>query len=336
MNDRVELRGYRAGDEAAILAAYNQVFPTADGRVRQRGMPHWLWKFRDNPTGLIHITVAMHGNECVGAYPCLPVRVWMDGAAALASQPADLVVLPEWRRHGERPGLFVGLGKLHYDLWCGPGDDQVRFHFGWPVPAWRLGQRYLRYENIRDWDFLFRETGASGIPRRPSSADLDVRAVPRFGPDVDALWDRLKTSMTLAIVRDARYLNWRYADAHDHTYELYECRDRSGALRGICVLTVCDFLFPNTALVVDWLCPLDDAATTVAMVAAMEQRASAARAGALATLFPQLDPRFLAFQKLGFLVLGTSYFTVVAPHDRHDTIYYREHWYHTCGDSDLV
>jgi hypothetical protein len=138
-------------------------------------------------------------------------------------------------------------------------------------------------------------------------------------------------------VRDTRYLNWRYADAHDRSYALYECRERaSNRLRGLFVYTLCDFLFPRTAYVADWLCPIDDQATTFAMVAAAEARANADGANALTTLFPQLDPRFLIFQRLGYLVYGTSYFLVVAPFIDRGTIFYREQWYHTCGDSDLV
>jgi len=246
-------------------------------------------------------------------------------------------VLPEWRRHGARPGLFVHCGLKHYELFGGSGADQNEFTYGWPVPNWRIGKKYLNYENIRDWDFLFRQIPPGGLPERSAPGDLLVTRVGRYGADVDALWDRLKPTLTMALVRDSRYLNWRYADAHDRSYQLYECRERSSLrLRGLCVYTRCDFLFPAMAFVVDWLCPVEDDAATTAMVAAMERQAGQDGASALATLFPQLDPRFLKFQHLGFLVYGTSYFLVVAPTIDRGTLFYREQWYHTCGDSDLV
>ena len=54
-----------------------------------------------------------------------------------------------------------------------------------------------------------------------------------------------------------------------------ECMDRpqrilnpDGSLRGICVYTVCDFLFPHTAFLVDWLLPEADGDATVAEAAA--------------------------------------------------------------------
>jgi hypothetical protein len=315
-----------------ILAGYNQVFGTL------RSLQHWHWKFRDNPVGNVQIAVAAHETQgIVGTYTAMPVRIWLEGQPAVAAQGLDMWVLPGWRRHGARPGLFVHIGWKQYELYGGTGAGQSRFHYGWPIPNWRIGQKYLRYENIRDWDFLFRQIPEGGLPARSLPADLDVRRVDRFGAEVDGLWDSLKNTMGLAIMRDAIYLNWRYADSPDARYELFECRDRrTGALRGVCVTGLRDFLFPGACFIVDWLCPRDDFDATTAMVGACEQHASQQGAKLISTLFPQLDPRFLLFQQLGYQVYGTSYFLVVIPFDTHGTQFYREQWYHTCGDSDLL
>jgi hypothetical protein len=333
----VLIRTYRPGDEAALLACYNQVFPTADGRIAPRSLHHWQWKFRDNPTGRIQITLG----ECradgsvVSTYAGIPVAIWAEGVRTLAAQSVDLVVLPRWRRHGGRPGLFAQTGRLWMDTFLGEERGQNLFTYGWPVPAWRAGQRYLGYLNIRDWDLLFREAGPGSAPRL-SPGDLEVRDVARFGADVDALWERMSGELRLALVRDARYLNWRYATHPDLRYGLYECRERSsGALRGLCVYTRSDWLRPRTGYIVDWLVPAADADATVALLVRCETQAAADGAHVLATLFNQVDPRFLAFQRLGFMVLGTSYFVVVAT-TRLDTVFYRENWFLTLGDSDLV
>jgi len=46
--------------------------------------------------------------------------------------------------------------------------------------------------------------------------------------------------------------------------------------------------------------------------------------------------RYLQFHKMGVLVYGTIYFQVVIPFDKQDTHFYKEQWYHTLGDSDLI
>jgi GNAT superfamily N-acetyltransferase len=332
MSDAITIRPYRPGDEAGLLAGHNRTF------TPHRSMAHWLWKFRDNPTGQVHVMLADHERDgIVGAYVTLPVRVLVAGQERLAGQCIDLYVLPEHRRHGPRPGLFVNLALAHYERWGGTGADQNSFHYGWPIATWRIGQKYLRYEMVRDWDFLFAQVPPGGFAPRAVPAGLEVRSVARFGPCVDALWDRMRGASQLAIVRDSRYLNWRFADAHDVRYELCECRERAtGTLRGIAVLVQRDLLFPRTSFVADWLVPNDDYDATTSLVAHAEARAQALGSGALATLFQHLDPRFLHFQYLGFRVYGTSWFQVVIPFDQQDTLFYKDHWYHTLGDSDLV
>lgn len=327
----ITIRPFRPGDEAGVLAGHNQIFPP-------RSRAHWDWKFRDNPTGQIHIMVAEHATAgLVGAYVTLPTPFLIEGRRRIVGQCVDLWVLPEHRRAGPRPGLFVNLALAHYEVWGGKGEHQNSFHHGWPIATWRIGQKYLRYEMVRDWDFLFREMPAGGFKPRVVSSELQVRTVARFDADTDALWAEFAKTTQLAAVRDSRCLNWRYADAHDQTYELVECREvRTNRLRGIAVMARRDFALANTFLIVDWLVPADDHEATAALVATAERRANELGTAALATLFQHRDPRFLHFQRLGFLVFGTIYFQVVIPFDTHETQFYKEQWYHTLGDSDLV
>ena len=331
MSEPITIRPYQPGDEESLLKGHNQIFP-------ERSLAHWQWKFRDNPTGQVHTMVAAHEQQgIVGAYVTLPVHAKVERETRIIGQCVDLWVLPQHRRFGPRPGLFCNLAFAHYEQWGGKGEHNNSFHYGWPIATWRIGQKYLKYEIIRDWDFLFREMEPGGFPKRDVSAELEVRSVDRFDAASDVLWDDFAKTTELAIIRDARYLNWRYADAHGANYELYECREReSQRLRGIAVVARRDFVQDNMCFLVDWLVPADDEAATIALVAKAEQRASELGTSALATLFQHRDPRFLAFQKLGFLVYGTTYFQVVIPFDRHDAHFYKEQWYHTLGDSDLI
>ena len=331
MSTPIIIRPYRPGDEESLLRGHNQIFP-------ERAMPHWQWKFGDNPTGQIHTMVADHEEDgIVGAYVTLPAYASIEGERRIIGQCVDLWVQPQHRRFGPRPGLFVNLALAHYEEWGGQGENRNSFHHGWPIATWRIGQKYLKYEMVRDWDFLFREMTPGGFPHRSTSDDLQVRLVDRFSADVDTLWTDFEKETQLAVIRDQRYLNWRYADAHGAAYELYECRETSSnKLRGIAVIAKRDFVMPNTCFLVDWLVPQDDADTTAALVAVAERRTNELGANALATLFQHRDPRFLTFQKMGFLVYGTIYFQVVIPFDKHDAHFYKEQWYHTLGDSDLV
>ena len=335
MAEPITIRPFVAGDADGFVACYNSVFPTPDGAVPRIDRAVFDWKYARNPLGRYHITVAEHRDEgIVGAYPSQLLRVWMDGREELAAQITDLMVAPRHRRHGPRPGLFVALGRAFYDTFCGTGPGRQVFNFGWPVPAWRMGQRYLDYQNIRDWNVLFREFTRPGqLEQAPG--DLEVVPVQEFGADVDALFDTLKHGTGLTLVRDRSYLNWRYSGTPRGDYRLFECRERGGALRAVFVFAASDFLRPRTGYVVDWLVPADDRDALTAIVCAAERCAAAAGCSVVAGVWSPVDPRFRELQRLGFWLFDTRYFIVVASF-RDDTAFFRDQWSFTMGDSDLI
>lgn len=330
--DGLTVRTYRDGDEQGILACYAKIFEQGVLDLEQ-----WNWKFRDNPTGRVEIVVADHDTDgIVGVYAAIPYRADIDGEEAWASQGVDLAVLPEYRRVGPPPGLFISIGSLYHDEYCGQGPERASYYFGLPIPAWKHGHRHFGYQVGRDWDFLFLDPGSATSLERRVAPGLEVRTVETPSEDHDELELRVRPELRVAIRRDRDYWRWRYAARPDRTYRLLECRDRSsGKLRGAAVYSVADLLRPRTAWLVDWLVPSGDLEATEALICSAETHARADRTGALAALFSQVDPRFLAFQDLGFRVMGSPYFLAVVPY-RHSLAFFRERWYFTLGDSDLV
>lgn len=331
------IRPYQPGDEAAIVSCHNAVFAAVGGPAGSaRSLSHWRWKFAANPTGQSQLMLAMHAHEGVlGVYGAIPLQVTFAGQRRLAGQVVDLCVLPHWWKQGGEPGLFARLGRAFLDRWLGTGPEQSLFLYGLPVAAWRRGASQLGWQIVRDWDITFRELPPGAVPR-PVPDDLVVAEVARFGADVDQLFARVEPSLGIATVRDSRYLNWRYADHPDRQHVLFTCRDRSSdALRGIAVYGVGDAVRPNTGCLLDWLLPADDGEAMTALLGAVERRAVADGTGLLCSTWNHLDPRFLAMQERGYRVRGTQWFLVLAS-AAHDPVYFRENWYFTLGDSDLV
>lgn len=332
----ITIRPYVEGDEAEIVACYNRIFPDPVAGIGERSRAHWLWKFRDNPARRMLHMLGVHASEgVIGIYAGIPVRIWSEEKEQLAAQGVDLCVEKQWRRYGGGPGLFAELGRHYIDRWHGCGSDDVLFTYGLPVPAWRSGKRYLDWMNIRDWDITFRELPA-GATLRSTPAALETKRIERFSADVDALFARIRPSIGLAIVRDSAYLNWRYADCPDREYALYECRERdSGRLRGVCVYGISDVVRARTGFLVDWLHQEGDTDVMVSMLGAVEERALRDRVGVLGSVWNHVDPRFLSMQNLGYRVRGTRYFLVLAT-PKYETQFFRDNWYFTMGDTDLV
>jgi len=330
------LRTYRPGDDEAVLACHNAVFAAgANGRAA-RSLAHWRWKFRDNPTGVIAQWLAVHPTEgIVGVYAGLPATATCGGRRHLSLQAVDHSVRPQWLRVGGKHGLFAALGESFLAQWLGRSKDQALFVYGLPVAGWRTGARHLGWQIARDLDVVFRELPPGASPRAVPP-ELVVHEVARFGADADTLFAQLEPSFGVATVRDQRYLNWRYADHPDAAYTLFECRERAGhGLRGIGVVGTSSLAGTRTTVLVDWLQAADDGATMTAMLAAAEARAERDGTGCLASVWNPRDPRFLALQDHGYRVRGTERFLVVSS-AVYDVVFFREQWYFTLGDTDLV
>jgi hypothetical protein len=78
----------------------------------------------------------------------------------------------------------------------------------------REGQRYLGRQMVRGQvkrRVLNRLTRRHRV-LRSAARRIQVAPVPRFDERADALWDAVSASFDIARIRDAQWLNWRYAD----------------------------------------------------------------------------------------------------------------------------
>jgi hypothetical protein len=333
--DEVLIRPYEAGDEAAIVACWNRIMPAQDGRPA-RNLAFWRWQFDANPHGEKRLMLAVLGDGAVvGQYGGIPFRARAEAGTGTIVSAIDLMVLPEYRRRMARPGLFVEIGRRYYERYCGAGGDLMSY--GHTLRAWRIGARYLGYENVRDTDVLFRECAAPGFAPRPSASDeLEVVEVERPGAAGDALWPQVAAEAQLAVIRDGAFLQWRYADHPDRCYTLLLCRERrTGKPRGLAVFRVADFVVAGNGLCMDWLCPRADLEAESVLLGALEALAVRRGAAVLSVLFPKFDTRFMRWQRHGFMVSPTGYFMGMVTF-KYDVVWMRENWHYNFGDTDLV
>jgi hypothetical protein len=269
----------------------------------QRSLAHWQWKFRDNPTGQVHTMVAEHETDgIVGAYVTLPERV-VEGKQCLAGQCVDLWVLPKHRRARPRPGLFVNLGSPTTSAGAATaGPELVPLRLADRDLAHR--QKYLRYEMRARLGLPVPRSASGGLPRARVPANWRC-ARSHASTDTDALWASLAKTTRLSIVRDAKYLNWRFADAHDALRTAANAANADGQTARHRRAGAPRLRVPNTCFLVDWLVPADDYDATT-RCSPTPNGAPTRKARVLATLFQHRDPRFLHFQQLGFTVYGTE------------------------------
>lgn len=321
------VRPYQPGDEGQILDLFTQVFGA------QRSLQHWYWKFRDNPVGEIHIYLAVTASgRFVGQYAGLPVLFHWGGRTLQFVQILDVMVDPAFRSGLKKPGLFVKLAGPYIRDYSGAGG------FGFPPLAHlRIGERvgYKAFHQVQQLACSLQKPRAPAWSRSIASWQWIVEEVQAFDARADRLWARCRPELPVAAIRDARYLNWRYAQHPEVRYRLLAVRRRgSDEWVGLAVLHLGGG--QATACLVDWLAPLGEQRLAELLLTRIE---TMARENGMSDLYAWFRPGSAHWNLLierGFRPEPTPmYFTALRCIDDISLEWARDRWYYTMGDSDL-
>jgi hypothetical protein len=230
-SSRATVRSFRPGDENAILELFARAF-----HVR-RSPEHFAWKYRRNPFGNEHISLAWdEAGVLAGHYAGYPVP-FRDGARdLLAHQVGDTMTAPEVRLSGRGPTSILGRTALHfYETFC---EGRVAFNYGFNVAnIQKFSLRFLRSDRVEEVTYRLRDLRSApllSIGRaerlrggyqlelvRGPGAEAGSRAL---GSDYDALFERVAPHYGLLVRRDSTYLRWRYLDCPDADYVMVAVR----------------------------------------------------------------------------------------------------------------
>lgn len=226
----------------ALFAFREQNFPNNSKQMDQR---RWRWLYLQNPqtAGSLPVWLIKSEGEIVGSIAAVPTRVQIGKESWCASFGTDYYVhrnylgLPALRllktMLAESP-LNVGanlsdsarrlFGKLGYtDL----GARLVKLRTSIPSCARRSRLAALR-------------GGASEGLRRlilPLFGDIEVsRELPASWQD---LWEKISPSLEVSVIKDARYLTWRYQQSPTSDYR-FILLGRNGVLRSLAVVGTVD------------------------------------------------------------------------------------------------
>lgn len=329
-----EIRAFRPGDEGSLLETFNLVFGARDPNFKPRTLAEWRWAFEQNPAGQ-RMFLGLHGGEVVAQYAAIPVRVWIDGGVHIFAQIVDSMLHPAHRSRSARPSLFIDTARAFFAEYGGVQKDWV--HYGWPItPVQRLGEYYLAYDTLRTQLVLVRELAQAA--RATARTDgLETCEVERFDEQIKWLWDRCADSLRASTLRDAQYMNWRFAEHPRHVYARHGARDAQGTLRGLCIARRADFVQRNLWCIAEWLVPSGEKEVGELLLERTLDSARKADAQAVAVILPEWSEWHRWFQEHGFLAQPTPYRTVARPfHPRFDVTWLRSNWWYQWGDSDLV
>ena len=234
--DGYRIRGYRPGDEVAILELFRDSFGADLSPER------WRWRYLDNPRGGPRISLAFApGGELVCQYCAYPVR-WRGlppSVPAEGHQVGDTMTRRGARGVGRGPTSLLARTSRHFYLTHCNG--RVAFNYGFNTGnITKFSTRYVGARVVEDVPYreLPPETRLGGrgwldrrgwLGRRYALRRMADRA--EIGAEFDALFERAGARYGLLVERSAEYLRWRFPDCPDGGFELVAAW-RRGRLAG--------------------------------------------------------------------------------------------------------
>jgi len=235
---------YRTDDRRALEQLYRRVLgPDAVERLQLT----WQWERRQSPAARHGAPwLVREGTAIIGACTAMPVAITVGGREMTGAWLTDPVVAAERDAQGVHEQLLRAWHR-ETDVTLAAGItestravlDRLRVPRAIPVPCVvkPLSRRALRRP---DWPQpVNRLVSAVTLPfvkvvarQRPLRESVEV--VSRLDDSADALWAKAATKLTLAVRRDAAYVNWRFTRAPHARYALAVLR-RNDVVAGYAV-----------------------------------------------------------------------------------------------------
>lgn len=221
------VRAYKPEDKEQTFALMEAVAGHAPDREL------YEWYIERNPYLPNLGWVADDNGKIVGRYGMVPMELQVQGKRQLIAQAVEIMTHPDYRRQGMFPAMasqvFADLPALGITFAIGFPNDAARpghQKFGWKELGWiTAAVRPLHAQAVSRR--LFKNPAAATLAgigsdlalkllfdwRRPHGLEsVRTQIIERFDPTYDDLWQRVSARYPISLVRDSRYLNWRYID----------------------------------------------------------------------------------------------------------------------------
>ncbi len=264
------IRRYKPGDETQIILLFQDVFGKKMGKTES--IKHWKWEYRDNPNDRLEILLAVDENKIVGHYAVIPVRMKIGSKEYLTSLSLDTMT----RRNYRGQGMFPTLATKLYDML---GKSGIPITYGFPNPFsihgfikklnWfeisdlpiytrpmdfiLLFNRYLKIKFLsKIFGSIINTFYNFFLKKKKMPNNIKIEEINKFDKEFDDLWELNKNKITVGIIRDSKYLNWRYFQRPEGKYVVFAIRNYN-KLKGYIVLNIEERFNLKIGLVMDIL-----------------------------------------------------------------------------------
>lgn len=315
----MEIRPYTAGDEQAICGLFKLAFN------KEMSLEYWNWRYRDNPTGMIMISLMWDGETLVGHYALSPVYLNLKGEKILSGLSMTTMTHPEYRGLGIFPTLAEHLYKEQAlnglkMVWGFPNNNS-HYIFG-KVLKWKDVEQIPTFS-------LFVEHF-----KMPAEATSVVSSAQFKESYLSVLADQ--NEELCQVHKSLDYLNWRYLKNPTADYQIFELEHKgktyfavtkvfpSFDVKGRYEIDVLELNFP------------DDYKSGVQLISAILENYKDFNPLKINMWMPLSSKKHLVFEKMGFgNVAPVTYLGFRSLEDNSKGAIPFTYWDYQMGDSDV-
>ena len=232
------IRSYENGDSHELRKLYHLVFGIEVSEER------WKWRYEKNPSGHIGIFVGVENDRIIAQSALMPLRMKIGDGIKLGALTIDSMTHPDYRGQG----LYVKLDKYSFPELAKKGFPVI---YGFPNKNMHpIRVKWLNWVDLSETLPIFVKplnipkilahwicsrlllaisgTVCEGVKRlmylgkeRALPPNSFIKKISVFDKRVDILWEKASSQHTIAVLRDSKYLNWRYIENPDNDYTVF-------------------------------------------------------------------------------------------------------------------
>jgi hypothetical protein len=203
------IRDYKTGDEEGITILFGDVFG------KKMSIEQWKWKYFIPGKGRIYSKIAEDiSGKIIGHAGAIPLRGIFQNKAIQFFQIVDVMIHVKARGFLGKKNIFESLMKTLFEDIKKEFPDV--FCYGFPgIRPFVLGKRIKVYDQIE-----LASEDAKHLHRSLLNP-YKVQLIAWDDDRLDSLWTMFSKDFSLSIIRDKRYLSWRYATNPFFSYQLF-------------------------------------------------------------------------------------------------------------------
>jgi hypothetical protein len=233
------VRGYQPGEERLLVDLFQRVFN------RSITIDHWRWKLKTLPAPCENVWLAVHQDMPIFQYAGIPLRCNLFGRERVSMVSVDTMTAPEFQKRG----LLTQVGRFAYDQWRAAS---AAFVIGLPNERWGSRTNALGWIDLFPLQWLTRPLRPEVLLARRSNLralarltwigsilnrwwdrslqpdrSISIRSIQQAGSEFDQVWNKIRSTDQISVVRDSTWVNWRYLTAPMFDYRVLFA-ERSG------------------------------------------------------------------------------------------------------------